>query len=318
MRRVLTSLAALVLIAACGKIESAPVNIVPCAPMPEARTSARAFSVGDKCYVFGGRDVNDNLPTTLYCYDTTEDKWTNIGQMPMCGRINPCCAVVDGLVYLGLGATPYGDYSEEAHFRDWWRFDPSDLSWTRLEDFPVYFTTGMVTFVHDNKIECLYGYFTEVHRKIYVYDIDSGKWSLNKDGEALPRMAATGAAIKNELFFGTGFDAFNFGDWFSYSSEGKWTRLRDVPGKRLMASSASTSSFVYLAGGLCNGGSLTGGQVYNEVLKFSPEENKWYISGHLREGAMNMISFTVGGKPYFGLGETFEGKLLDTIYRIDD
>lgn len=314
MRRFLPLLGILALASACSVIEDRPVSITPCAPMPEARTSAAAFTVGDKCFVFGGRRNDNSLPSNMFCYDAGRDSWSDLGETPLGGRVNACCAVYDGKVYLGLGNI----YLGEGLLRDWWRFNPSDGSWTRLRDYPDSTVTGCLCYAHDSVIECMYGFSSNFSRRIYVYDIASDRWTLKGDGAPRDRMAAAGSVFDGCLYMGTGFDTSDFCDWFRCSPSGSWSRLRDIPGRRSMAVCASSGSGVYLFGGFHNAGSLTGGRVYDEVLHYIPEENKWVCAGRLPRGAMNMIGFTIAGKAYAGLGEAYGGEILNTVYRIDE
>ena len=64
---------------------------------------------------------------------------------------------------------------------------------------------------------------------------------------------------------------------------------------------------------------MTGGEIFDTYLRYSPEKDRWEWCGTMPCGrAENQIAFTIDGTVYFGLGEDETGIAIDKLYRIEE
>lgn len=287
--------------------------------MPAERTGAVAFAIGDKAYVWGGRDSKGALSNTLYCYDAATDSWTTIGTTPLAPRVSATAIVVDGKAYVGLGFTR-GIYQAEAYLRDWWCYEPKSNTWDSLAAYPATNTVGGICYQENQTIYYAYGFSTGFSATIYRYDMLTDSWSELKQTHRrmLSVMAPAGGSIAGRCYIGSGYRTEDINDWYEINWLGDWTERAPIPGARNMAICAAGTSYLYLAGGRLFHGEHSGGRVYDDVLRYDPAADQWTLAAHLPVGAEHMVGFTLGGKAYIGLGETIDGTILNTLYRIDE
>lgn len=287
--------------------------------MPVARTSAAAWGIEGKGYVFGGRDAQGELHNDLYIYTPADDRWQAAGETPLRARVSSCACVVGEKVYVGLGFNGKV-YTESAYLRDWWEYTPTSNTWRRLSDYPNDHTVGAVAYADGGKIYCVHGFGSSFTAEVACYDIASDTWTIQPRLHYPERasMAGAGGTTQGRHFFGTGYSTKSLNEWFEVDLQGEWTKRRNVPGKREMSVGVGTDQYLYLAGGQHFGGTLTDGVVYDDILRYHPDEDRWTIAGRTDEKAYNRIGFCLEGKAYIGLGEDAEEHILSSLYRIEE
>lgn len=319
MRKFLYILLIVVLAACQSNLPETGGQLRPCAPMPEARVSAVGFGVGSYGYVFGGRKADGSQSNALWRYTAQTNTWLTMAETPLQARVSAAAIAVGEQVYIGLGIT-HGVYLEQAHLKDWWRYTPATDKWERLSDYPNANTVGVTCYEENGYIYCVYGFGKGFSRDVIRYDISTDTWTTidEREGKSHAVMGGTGASIGGRHFFGTGFNTWNKNTWFELQPEGDWQERRHVPGGRSTATAAATTRYIYLIGGRNVGGDMSGGGVLDDVLRYDAEQDRWSRVAKLETGADKMISFTIQGKVYTGLGETQELKALNTLYCIED
>lgn len=309
----------LICIVACTPLEEQPAQILRCADMPAPRTSAIAWSVGNKGYVFGGRGEDNAICNDMYIYDSQSDTWTNAIETPLQARVNGCACVAGGKAYIGLGFCGHA-YGDDACLNDWWEYTPATDTWRRLADFPSENTVGAVAYTDGTHIYCVHGFGWGFTTDVLCYDIAADTWTaVSRPGyPEHASMAGAGATLQGRHYFGTGYNTHSLCEWYEIDFQGDWTKRKNVPSKRENAVCAVSEQYIYLAGGQHFGGTLTDGQVFDDILRYAPETDSWALAGHTPEAAINRIGFTVNGIAYIGLGEDSQGNVLKTLYRIED
>ena len=64
---------------------------------------------------------------------------------------------------------------------------------------------------------------------------------------------------------------------------------------------------------------MTGGEVFPDILQYSPKEDEWRQAGEMPCGrAENQIAFAINGKVYFGLGEDENGTMINQLYCLEE
>lgn len=289
---------------------------------PAAVAAARAFAVADKAYVYGGRDVEGKVLSTLHIYDPATDTWT-LTSTPMRGRVNAAVAVWEQKAYVGLG---YNGtlHDTTSYLQDWWVFEPQANTWTQLAPMPVKDTDAPVVWALGGAIYVAHGFHDRYSRDVWRYDIAKNEWTQLNDGLALMdypdrTFGSVGAVCQGRCFAGTGHFKQSQSQWSEYLTEThEWIRLKPVPGSgRVCATATANDNHVYVIGGWHFGGSLTNGFLYDDVLCYDPQTDTWTLSGQMPDGKNeNRISFTLNNHVYFGLGENADGP-NNHLYRID-
>ena len=289
--------------------------------MPSPRASAVAFSVGEKGFVFGGRNANGTLCNDMWQYDPVSDTWHNQDASPLLPRVHAMAQVAGDAVYIGLGFRGRV-YTDSCYLRDFWHYTPATGEWKRLADFPNANTIRPVTYLVGQQIYVLYGGGTGFSRDITVYDIPTDTWTTLSDNHlrALAGYGCMGATCQGRCFLGGGFNTGNLDQWYeAHLDSDQWDKLRAVPhGGRTLAACAANSCAVYVLGGRHWGGTLTTGHLFADILSFSPETERWTDCGTMPYGETeNLVAFAIGERIYFGLGEDIDGNIHNQFYRID-
>ena len=323
MLRAQTYIAFLLLTAltACTQIEEQPARIVSCADMPAPCASAIAFSFDGKGYVFGGRNADKTYSNLLWKYDPNIDQWQNMGETPLKPRVHAMAQVVGEHVYIGMGFNGHV-YNDDSYLRDFWRYTPATGEWKRLNDFPTTYTVRPVTYAMEDKVFVLYACGPEFSHDVYAYDIRSNTWEAisNEGKRAYAAHGVVGTTCQGRQFIGGGFNSKNLDQWFEVNlTDMRWTKHHSIPtGARTMATCTANSCYIYVMGGRYWGGMLTAGHLYADILRFSPKTEDWAICGTMPYGETeNLISFTIGERIYFGLGEDIYENIHCQLYCIE-
>ena len=312
---------AAVLFCACHNAPEVQVSVRECAPLPEVRVSARACVLEGKAYVFGGRDAEKKARKELWQYDPAADSWTQINSFPDTGRVNAAITACGDRLFMGLGFAGRV-YVESCYLRDWWSYTPATNEWKRLADFPNMNTVAPVVVSDGTAVYALFGCGRFQQCRVWQYSIAEDKWAELPLREIKPAaFGCAGAMCGGQLYFGLGFDAHNWRDWFSVTlPENEWKACRSIPGKgREFSACAANNQYVYIFGGQYFGGNGTGGEIFESFMRYAPAKDQWEWCGTMPGGrAVNQIAFSIDGKVYFGLGEDENSKGLNTIYCIDE
>lgn len=299
------------------------VSTSPATVMPSPRASASVAVMGDTVYIFGGRDSHQHYLNDMWRYVVSTDTWTQINTFPGKARVKAAMTYCDGQIYVGMGFSGEKVYLDSCYLRDWWQYSPQTDTWKRLKDFPSANVVGCTPYHSDEGIYTFYGMSKGFSQEIYHYSSSVDRWDsiVCQNESPEPRCGGCGAKIGNRCFFGTGYDTWNNRDWYEFSlSDHEWQTRQSLPGKgRQLCVAAATDRYIYVFGGRNFGGDMTGGEVFAQYLRYDSAEDSWEHCGDMPCGkAENMVAFTLQGKVYFGLGENEDGKLIDTIYRIDE
>ena len=312
-----------VLLASCTSAPEITLRVHQCASMPRGRASARACALAEKAYVFGGRDSTGTYLNDLWVYDSATDQWTGLGATPLEARVNATMVTDGDKIYVGLGYAAQKAYVDSAYLKDWWEYTPSTNTWKPLANYPSDNTVAPVTYCINHRLYVFYGCGYVQQNEVWQYDPSSDTWSRlpERDNDALRAFGCAGAAINGFAYFGLGFNSHNLRDWYRVTlPDIQWSACSALPGKgREFSACAADKDYVYIFGGRAFGGDMTGGEIFETYLRYSPEKDRWEWCGTMPCGrAENQIAFTIDGTVYFGLGEDETGTAIDKLYRIEE
>ncbi len=312
-------------LSSCTRIEIDEQPLHTCAPIPESVASATAFVANGNAYIFGGRTQNGTIVNSLWQYNPTTNKWTSLGQTPLSPRVNAVAHVVNDTVYIGLGYVKQGSvYADSCYLRDFWQFVPSTQTWKQLANYPISATNGCIAFHTDTVLYVGCGFYANFSAKMYAYSLRNNTWTLLpfiSGQRPAPSMAMCGAQTANgRCFIGTGYNLFSNSNWYEFlPTTGGFLAKAELPTQgRDCATATATDDYIYVIGGQHFGGTLTTLHTFDDILRYSPTNDSWTLCGTLPAGALKMISFTIGNRMYFGLGEDTNGKINNQLYYIEE
>jgi N-acetylneuraminic acid mutarotase len=256
-------------------------------------------------------------------YSPATDQWTSLGATPLQARVNATACVHEGLVYIGLGFAGGGS-KDSLYLRDWWVYNPKENSWTALADYPNSYTDCASAFVGEKELYVGYGFCWQYRRDMFRYNIRENTWDSIDVGVAFHgyptrSFGGTGTTCQRRHFMGTGYYRYSL-DWWAELVDGThWEERTPVPGwTRTLAKTTATENYIYLSGGMHYGGVATTAEVLQDIRRYDPQNDQWTYVAILPERLFNHITFAIGKRIYFGLGETEEWKVQNKLYYIEE
>lgn len=294
-------------------------DIHRCASAPESRVAAAYAAVDSSIYIIGGRTEEYKTTSTILRYNALTDTWSK-SATPIQSRVNATATALNGCIYVGLGFSGGSIDRSESYLRDYYRFDPSDKSWTRLADYPSDKTVAAVSFSDGRYIYVGFGY-RGFGNELFRYDPETDSWSSiaqPSKGYCPPRvMSPIAGTVGQRCLIGTGHHPFE-GSWLAAFSpaDNSWQEQKAVPGKaRHNAACATTDDRLFVFGGWHYGDSLTNGFHFEDILCYTPDNDSWSCYGMMPDGpSENRFAARVGNRIYFGLGEDQHGHYLRNLY----
>lgn len=275
----------------------------------QERASATTFVYKDKAYICLGRSgLRDDFFNDLWEYSSLTDQWIRKRDFPGAARVKAIGAAIGDKSYVGLGAISFGEGNQ---FNDFWEYDIINDKWKQVASFPGKASNDLFCAVIDDCIYTTEGYTsTQFKPDTYKYNPKTNEWTQLKDCP-VKRTGTAGFAIGKNLYVGTGYDIERYKDFYCYHTEtDSWSRLADLPEVRVLSKGISISGQGYIMLGRYWNGSLNGGRLLSDVVKYDPATNEWTRCGDFPGGArQNVAAFAINGKGYVVGGEDdFERK----------
>lgn len=239
--------------------------------------------------------------------------------LPLQPRVNAVAIVVGDKMYAGLGFCGKV-YWGTPRLRDWWMFDFSSRSWTRLEDFPTEDVVAPIVWSDEGYIYTLFGYNVASSGIVYRYDIANNHWEIySNSSKPWARTDALGGVVDGILYCGGGSSSYMKQDWWQYDwRDNSWNECSKIPyAARVFASGVTIGQDIYVLGGRYFGGTETREHFFESVIVYDTQKDKWNTLGRMEDAAENMIAFEYNGDLYWGLGQKADGSFVKKIYRRD-
>ena len=301
----------LFIFSACTKYEVTPIsNWKQLSGFPgTTRASATSFTYKDIAFICLGRSGSTTgFLKDLWAYNSKANSWMRKTDFPGVARVKAIGATIGGKAYVGLGAVSAGGGNQ---FCDFWEYDIAKDNWKLLASFPGPAKNDLFCAVIDDCIYTTDGYTdTQFNSDTYKYDPKTNEWTRLANCP-IKRSGVAGFAIGKNIYVGTGFNSENLKDFYCYHVEtDTWSRIADVPEGRILSKGVSINGLGYIMLGRYWHGSLNGGKLLSDVLKYYPLTNQWTRCGNFPGGArQNMVVFAINGKVYVVGGEDdFERK----------
>ena len=304
------------------------------------RNQAVSFVIGDYAYVGTGFGVDLAEYTDFKKYNLKEGTWTDVpDNFPGKGRHGAVAFVAEkegktyayvGLGYISANQIQGSDGTDviraKEYLKDFYRFDPTDNSWTRIEDFPGEARRDAVAFTLDN-----YGYVGTgradkalLFKDFYCFDPKTETWNTNELGfKGDQRYGASAFGVGGAAYVCLGAKGSGYAQDVIKCTplgEGKvsWDNMQaltDKPGvkqdkdydriPRAFAVSFVSNkgkdgeNYAYIATGTGNSSST--------VWKYNHKKDQWHQMEDLAPSAGNVVgavSFVADGYGYYTTGGT--------------
>jgi N-acetylneuraminic acid mutarotase len=290
---------------ACTKYELTPIsNWKQLNDFPgEARASATSFVYNDMAFICLGRSGSKvDFLKDLWQYDSQADRWTRKTDFPGAARVKAIGAAIGDKAYVGLGAVAIYEGNQ---FSDFWEYDMTNDIWKQVASFPGKAKNDLFCAVIDDCIYTTEGYTeSQFNSDTYKYNPKTNEWTKLTNCP-VKRTGVAGFAIGKNLYVGTGYDIERYKDFYCYHTEtDTWSRVADLPKVRVLSKGVSINGQGYIMVGRYWNGSLNGGKLLSDVVKYDPMVNKWTRCGDFPGGGrQNIVAFAINGKGYIVGGE---------------
>lgn len=258
----------------------------------------------------------------LFSSAFAQNEWSPRASLPDSARCLGIGFSIGNYGYVGLG----GDMRHPIqYFRDFWRFDPRNNSWTRMMDFPGRARILPATFVIGNYAYVVTG--SEVNfgyallTECWQYNAVTNQWTQKANFPGISRYADVGFAIGGKGFVGTGYDTINSSrllrDMWEYdTTTNTWTQKNDFGGDvRYVASAFSVGSKGYVCFGL---DSIAGNfQSINDMWEYDIGSDSWTQKSSSPFDSIGFASgFIIGSDIYIGTGQNYyTAKITNDFWR---
>lgn len=265
-----------------------------------ARSGSVSFVIDGNAYIGLGNNETDYFKD-FWKYDQALDTWTKIADFPGEARSRSIAFTLNGKAYVGLGYK-YG--SPTIIYKDFYKYDPSDNSWTKIDDFPGGERYGAVAFTIGESAFAGTGLNAGNYLKDF-WKFTGGSWTRIADLSDGPRAFATGFSYNTKGYIGGG--VFISGATEIKNSMYAYNTLTGYWEEAVFAHAnlgvQNASTYVLNDTAWIMYGSL------KQVIAFDPKNNtikQFDDKLGLGKARNSGVTFVLNGKPYFGLGDYFE------------
>jgi len=188
--------------------------------IPQPRTNHAAAAIGNKMYIFGGNNNDQNgryqVLNDFYSFDTDTFTWTNLTSphqvsYPLHRSGHSLTSISEKLFLFGGGVWNENEGWVEK-YSDIHVFDPSDSTWRKVEctgnietsTFAISFSVGRFLFIFGGGSKPKYCVIND----LYVLDTTSLSWftpAFQEDEKPLPRDMGTACAVGSNVFVMGGY-----------------------------------------------------------------------------------------------------------------
>lgn len=223
------------------------------------REEAVAFTINEVGYVGAGVNGISHYLNDFWAYNPKKNRWTRIANFGGFGRLGAVAFAINGKGYVGSGANGTGR-SFYDNLTDFWEYNPTIDSWTKVTNFPGTKGREMVAFVIGDKAYMGTGgnesvYFDE----FWEYAPKSNSWSKKSNYPEGKIASAIGFSVRGKGYVGTGVDkSGNYKNtfWAYDPTTDTWTKAASYGGQPVRESvSFVINNLAYVGTGLSQDGS---------------------------------------------------------------
>jgi N-acetylneuraminic acid mutarotase len=165
------------------------------------RSSAVAFSIGNKAFVGLGTSTGDPNFLDFWEYNPSSDSWAQIANFEGTARRQAVGFTIGQFGYVGTGQDTNGDLK-----KDFWKYDPNTNAWTAIADFGGSGRQSAVGFAMGGFGYVGTGDDGKPVNDFWKYDPLTDQWTQKAAFPGSARAGAVGWGIQPQGFIATGYD----------------------------------------------------------------------------------------------------------------
>ena len=234
--------------------------------------------------------------TLLACTDLDAQNWNALNNMPS-PRHHPVTFSLNGSGYMLTGST-----QTESTTKDFYRYDPSNDTWTQLTDFPGTARGFAIGASHQGLGYMGFGASDNgLLNDLWVFDPNSDQWSQLASCPCAGRRHPAFVIENGKIYVGLGDgDIGDLRDFYVFDiGSNSWTQIGSLP------ASGRHHPFHFASGGEVYAGmGHSGFTIYRDWYRFNPTSMGWTsMSPFPGEARVAGTQFDHGGKGYVLSGD---------------
>jgi len=291
------------------------------ASMPEPGTEASGAILGNKIYIIGGDDEDEEVTNVVRIYDSSIDEWSTLPPLPI-PVDHTGSATYNGKIYV-VGGLVEGKKPTDSLLI----YDPTTNKWQKGEPLPE--PRGALTADFINGTLYAIGGVDASHSPVATneaYDPKTNTWT-EKAPMPTARHHHTSAVVDGKLYviggrlLGNGIKSqinealSNLNDNEMYNPlNDSWTVMEQMPTKRsgIAAAVSPIDGSIYVFGGQ----SIDG--VFDITERYNPKINKWSTEEPMPTGRLGLEAIALLDKIFVIGGKTDRGPHVSDINEIFD
>jgi len=227
---------------------------------------------------------------------------------PSDARQSAASFVIKDKAYIGTGYI-YQNYNN-VYFNDFWQYDSSTATWTKIADFPGESRYEAISFSANGKGYVGLGWGKSGNLKdFYEYDPGKNTWTKIADFPDA-RSGASAFVINNVGYIGTGYETNLKSDFYKYES-GAWKAVASLPSgeARDKATAYAFNGKGYIVSGGAGPGVFGG---TDSIWEYDPVTNTWQRISYFGLASNMLKSYVSGNIPYVVLyNDLYKYELTD-------
>lgn len=268
----------------------------------EPRSSATAFTIGDRGYMGTGFDGDDYF-NDFWTYDFATNSWQQLADFPGQERSSAVSFTIGNKGYIGTGFN--GDTNEE--LSDFYEYNVGSNSWQQIADFGGTPRYGSVGFGSDSYGYVGTGFDGDGDKKdFWKYDPATDTWQEIFGFGGGKRRDGVTFTIGTNVYLATGVSNGIYEDdfWVFDTTTDTWSELTDLDDDddyfiiRANAVAFTQNGFGYIACGEVGG-------ILNTVWEYNPNSDRWTEkTGFERIARRDAVAFSNGQRAFVALGRS--------------
>jgi len=223
------------------------------------------------------------------------------------GRYVPFGFTIGNMGYAGSGLGWDGSAYQYVPV-DFWRYDPSNDTWTQMADVMGPCKSAAAAFVLGQKGYVTTGWTPTQTTATYAYDVATNSWSQKANFGGSARYSAVAFAAGGYGFVGTGYSPLKKDFWRYDPVADSWTQVADVGGLIRQAA----TGFALNGYGYVFGGTKLLYYYVNELWQYDHTTNTWNQKASLpASGRYGATGFVMNGKAFVGGGSNYTSVFKD-------
>lgn len=254
----------------------------------------------------------------------TEGNWVKVSTLDGNARSFAVAFTIGNFGYVGTGLD-----GNNKLLSDFWKYDPTNNSWTQVASMPSGREAAVGMAIDGN------GYvgtgtdsYGNYYNDFYQYNPTTDTWTKKANFPGAARSRATAFAIGDNGYITCGWDGNYYKDMYAYNATNDtWQQEISLSGDKRFGA----MSFVYNNMGYVVGGTNSGGQASVDFWRYNPTTSNWtrlrdisnttdssFDDNYTNIARTNGVAFVIGNQAFVATGQSVDaGSFLTSTWSYD-